>query len=918
MSAIPVGYETFHGLRRKGVSLLCIMLASAMAMGILVYVDSYSVHEWDRQMESVGPVAMSAGGHNIENYVDRIRNFPDVLIAHPIEYSWGNVRTLVIANPEDPWSSEMWGRFASPSDEYYEGFPHAFPIIQGRLPENNTEITVSQTLIDYLTLSVGDRLNYTYNWETQDFRILDIVGVFEEQNTGGDYWYWYDTPIAIVEPDLLDPQDDSVEVDIEVDRSVLTPFNPFGSVAYLLSIEESIRELDPYYDPQQGYGNIWVDDSLLRAVSYYQSWQMGMRFGQLMRAGAVILLVGLVLFLTIRHNVNERRYENNMLMSRGASKSDVERRITKEVLWLAVVGSVIGLGVGVLFSRLGLAASGFFIFDPLKFFTEPFLISIESILISVFIGIGLPWATWMAYKFVYSTRKRVEEQEGKLQKFSRVLVFIRWDMMLLILSSLFLIALLSAGPIIQLVPLLSTIIIALGSLSVKALRRGANPISKAMSKIVGILPSIVGIRRIGKSASSAGPAVLVLVLSMSVAWTYAIIGESLPATKLSQGRLAFGGDAAFHLGSNPTPAWSNFTTNVTNHELCAASTMVSSTNIRLSAGYGDIVDVLAINPTEFSFVGYDYTGSQLNGSDLAPLLSTLATTPAGAIITSDVASQYAVAVGDTLRGFAFDYEGAEEVFAFSIIGIADALTNARYTDTGTSDGTFPGYYWEEVGFNTMWVNKEYLGSVISLANSTENILCVRTYPNSNSTQLVADVLDQGGSTLISSRDWASASYEVDYYISLTGYQIDRAVDTMLTIATSIVILGAFTIYAFEGLTARKREIALIRSMGGDQSVVVKSQIAEMLILLLAGLVLLLAYGPLHIANTLLTYRSSYYIFPIQVYMVIPWMTLITVLLFFLGSVMIFIILVAVLGTRVKLAESLNASWAESGPYGGDV
>ena len=57
MSAVPVGYEAFHSFRRKGVTLLCFLLASAMAMSVTVYVDSYSVHEWERLID-VGPVAL--------------------------------------------------------------------------------------------------------------------------------------------------------------------------------------------------------------------------------------------------------------------------------------------------------------------------------------------------------------------------------------------------------------------------------------------------------------------------------------------------------------------------------------------------------------------------------------------------------------------------------------------------------------------------------------------------------------------------------------------------------------------------------------------------------------------------------------------------------------------------------------------
>ena len=44
----------------------------------------------------------------------------------------------------------------------------------------------------------------------------------------------------------------------------------------------------------------------------------------------------------------------------------------------------------------------------------------------------------------------------------------------------------------------------------------------------------------------------------------------------------------------------------------------------------------------------------------------------------------------------------------------------------------------------------------------------------------------------------------------------------------------------------------------------------------------------------------------------------SVLAFFIVSVVFFIGVVAVLGSRINLAATLNASWAEAAPYGGDV
>ena len=77
MAAVPAGYEAFHSKRRRGVTLLCFLLASTMAMGITVYVDSYSVHEWDANLD-IGEVAVFAEGIGIENRVEEIRGIDGV------------------------------------------------------------------------------------------------------------------------------------------------------------------------------------------------------------------------------------------------------------------------------------------------------------------------------------------------------------------------------------------------------------------------------------------------------------------------------------------------------------------------------------------------------------------------------------------------------------------------------------------------------------------------------------------------------------------------------------------------------------------------------------------------------------------------------------------------------------------------
>jgi len=145
---------------------------------------------------------------------------------------------------------------------------------------------------------------------------------------------------------------------------------------------------------------------------------------------------------------------------------------------------------------------------------------------------------------------------------------------------------------------------------------------------------------------------------------------------------------------------------------------------------------------------------------------------------------------------------------------------------------------------------------------------------------------------------------------------------MLTVLTTSTILGAFAVYAMEGVRARRREIALLRSNGADSGMIVKAQGAEMLVLMLFSLVVLLLFAPLYLTASISTSASGIAswstIYPVSIFPVVPWITIVTVLAFFLVSVVIFIGIVALLGSRINLAATLNASWAEAAPYGGDV
>jgi len=932
MAAVPVGYEAFHSLRRRSVTLLCFILASTMAMGITVFVDSYSVHEWDKNLD-IGAIAIRVSGNNIQSYVDDIQALSGVIKAEGLRYGYGNLQREAneTAGIEQLYT---WGLALTPSQEFFDAFPDYITLVRGRMPENITEITVINSLSVYYDVNIGDELLYSRG-DTQT--TVEVVGFYTQENQADSPYYWQYDSIALVFYNLIPTNEADLEILIDVDRSPLTAFNPAGSLAHMNDIDNSIRMLDPLYDPVYNpYPNLWVQDYLASGISAYMYWVQGTRITEMLRASSILLLVVLVTFLAIRHNVNERRYEESMLISRGAAKNDLERIVTREILELSIVSCLLGIPLGLLFSRIAISATSFFAFDAILFFTEPMLVSLDSLIIAVIVGIALPMLTLGGYRAVYSTKKRVDEERGRMAKIAKGLNLIRWDVLIVAIAGLLLLALSTGGPSVAGNPLLSLILpimplplfLGISSLSMKAFRSGANRISRGLKRFVGEIPSSIGIRRIGKEASSAGAAAMVLVLAICLSWNSAIIDASLPITAENQARLAVGSDLTFMLDEWNYDAWDEFITNITNHDLTTAATVVSEKELYLSAEYGDVTSFLAIDPLAYAGIGYDYQGLQLNESDISSLIGQMQAAPDSAIITSDIAIRYKLEVGDVLRASTME----EDAFpvTFRIIGITEALPEMPsaydwwYYDSYYITPFSPFYGWGvEVGKWRVIVNREYFGTLFNLVNETSNFLCVKTLDNVNTTSFVEDVFAAGGSIAVQEDGWDSVYSRIHNYIDNTQYRMERAIDTMLTVLTVGSIVGAFSIYAVEGLRARRREIALLRSVGASKNTIIRAQGAEMLVLVLFSLFLLLVYSPLFLSTSIAsaggsTSRIISEIYPIAVFLVIPWYTILAVLGFFLLTVTMFIIIIAALSSKINLAESLNAAWAEAGPYGGDV
>ncbi|MHA1742327.1 MAG: ABC transporter permease, partial [Candidatus Thorarchaeota archaeon] len=325
---------------------------------------------------------------------------------------------------------------------------------------------------------------------------------------------------------------------------------------------------------------------------------------------------------------------------------------------------------------------------------------------------------------------------------------------------------------------------------------------------------------------------------------------------------------------------------------------------------------VAVEPEEFAKIGYDYLGRPLNESLLGNYISILASQPMGAIVTESIAQEYGLAVGDIIRASTSDINGNITVAVLSVVAIVPALPPIYLTDTGTELNNWQ-YVYTMVGSDVVWTSRQYMDSLFNKSSYDFCNLCVRLSPNINGTALGERALNESRRFLVQSSPYSTVMMELRNYVQKSDFAIDRAVDTMVVLGSTAIILAAFLLYASEDMRARKREIALMRAMGASQSQVEKTQIAEMMMLVIGSLFFLLLFAPLFISNALYTTRASLYLFPFTTIVSIPWPMVGGILILFVLSTTLFAIIVARLSIRINLAQALNAAWTEAGPLGGE-
>jgi putative ABC transport system permease protein len=212
----------------------------------------------------------------------------------------------------------------------------------GRLPSGPTELAIDAKTAEDTGYQVGDRVKVLFQGPAREFTVAGVIGFGEADNLGGARLVGFDLATA---QEVMNREGRFDEIDVAAQPGV-TPEQ----------LRDRIRAaVDPRYEVLTG-------EELAADQAAAINDTIGRFLGTALLAFAfVALLVGaFLIFNTFTIIVAQRTRELALLRCLGASRRQVMNSVLVESVIVALVASVVGLGLGVLIaSGLKALLSGF-------------------------------------------------------------------------------------------------------------------------------------------------------------------------------------------------------------------------------------------------------------------------------------------------------------------------------------------------------------------------------------------------------------------------------------------------------------------------------------------------------------------------------------------------------------------------------
>ena len=892
-----------HG-RTRYISLITFLLCSMMVSSLLIYTDSRSIYVWNWET-NVGPASFIISSESVHEYVEEFRNVPGIVCAETIELCWCELLTYIIPPvnqsvsvflqssdqkqhtyrplaPYEPPPVETPAIAAYLKPSFRSSFPELYAAIEGRLPNNDSEIAVASWLADRFRADPGTQVNYTRGFPLITSNVT-IVGIFSQPVTNNSLELHYIKADVIVTAGLFGTRDYESYVYADIDRSLISPQNPRGALNYLLDIDEKLRRVDPEFRVTKQWTMFYVDDLLAIGVNSYIAWLNDARVSQMLRSSGFLFLGFIVSSMGVHFYRITKETEVEVLRARGASSTRMIFTQYRDVLVLTAYSIPLGLLGGFLLSRLGLVCVSFFTFDLSRIPELPFLLSINAIVTVILLTFLVPFLMIIGQGTTDRIRSSPFVSGSRLAKYTRRIHTIRWELLTLLASLIVFGSIIQQGSLVAQTPdfkialVVIPLVLALSitSLSIKGIKILSAIISRILNPLFSKVPSSIGIRRFGRNNKIAGPTMLVLILTMSLTWSSLIVSTTVPSTALGHTRFAIGGDLAFKLDTINTSKWNSFTQNVSTHELVEAVSQIIVRTLYMTSSVSSATDFVSITPSEYLQVGYDSTGTPLEQSPLGSFLDLLDANPSGVVITRDLSVLYDLKVGDTLR--ACTINDTEFIpHPFSILGITDCLPESLVTESG-----FNFLEGEEIGLGRVWMNSEYAEPLFSGGPISNSLLCVRMTDISECDELVESIIDSGGLSAIDELGIATVESELGTALDNPLFVIERSIDTMLALISMFSVVVIFTIYSIESKDEYQKQNAILLTLGVEHNSLKTTNVVEILAASLVSLVVLLPVSPIFIISSIVIYLidigARMFQFPSPILITTPWISILIIL-----------------------------------------
>jgi len=874
-------------------------MAISLCFSIFLFVDSVSLEKWN-EFSAVGPVAMRIQGESLSDNVENIKTVPHVSHVSTIETSKAYLRMdqndIYIGSPDDPLEPVFLvvGQAYSFNSDFSNSFPTEFQLVEGRYPINSSEIAIHASDAYYWGIPIGRMMNYSHFLNSQK-RTVFVVGIFETSDD--DLRSVTTDAVAIVTKEVLNPETTKRLAYVDVERGIFSAVDPKGSLSLLRSIESQIHSSNPSSSLHDIY---YIDNYLAIGFQSYIDYLALERSRQITRVQIIIIVTGLLAFLGTRFNMMMREEEIEILRVRGATRGRILRKTLGELFGISFLACLVAYLTTPLITVIAWVSSGYLMFSLSNLNQISILFTVDSFVLLIFLGCIIPIFGLILNQMIRSVEVR-EVTHGRLARVSKIIRMIRWDVSSIVIIGLILLSLYVGGsnfndvPVLSLLATYSTIplFIAVASIFRKTWQAITKPLSRVFKRLLGGINSNLGIR--GSSRDGKVSLIVVLILGVAISTSLAneVIATSLPTTQTIHSRFLIGGDLSFHLESDKLSNWSDFIDLVISNPNIKCATLVSIGTLSLSEGTAGVVEFIAVDPSAFNQVGYTYSGLELESSAQAVLLNQLDDNPDGAVLTADIATEYNLLTGDTLRAFSFGEDSSTS--EFNILGITSSIPTPIVSGQPIQESV--------AGTRKIWLNRQYVQSLSDLNQTAHTFLCARVFDEANSTQVGLEILGEYGTFILSHGEWSSYTADLDRFVTQSDYRLDRSIDSMVTILMILSVFVSFVTYQVNQRSIRKYEYAMMKSMGISDGQLTEIRISEIIGIIILSLIIVLFFGLLDIANLLRMHFTEYaiwkYVFPISLFVQV---NLISFFIVLCGLIIISISLIVILSLRSKIVD----------------